>query len=67
MARRPAETMTEVRIDVSRYAGITEKFREAVQLSGAITYIQVCVSAIDMYPAKLRRDRSLAARRQTRD
>lgn len=63
MPRRKAENMTEVRIDVSRYPGITEKFREAMQLSGAITYIQVCINAIDVYLAKLRRDRRVADRR----
>lgn len=49
--------MTEVRIDVSRYPGITNKFKEAKRLSDALTYVQVCIAAIDDYLEKLRRQR----------
>ena len=56
--------MTEVRIDVSRYPGITEKYQEAMSLSGAITYIQVTIAAIDEYLAKLRRQQRLEQRRR---
>jgi hypothetical protein len=45
--------MTEIRNNVSRYPGITEKFKEAKRLSGALTYVQACVTAIDVYLGKL--------------
>ncbi len=64
MSRRQAEKMTEVRIDVSRYPSVTEKFREAMSLSGTTTYVHVVINALNEYLAKLRRQQALQERRK---